>query len=114
MCRITNYSKYVGDILDVLFNPEVLGNSVIRGIKGTQKSVLDPKIINDVQQHVAAKFSISIQLLASVSSTTASNSSHKDNETSLDPASTIPTLSFGATRKDFPSKCNFSMDLFFS
>ncbi|KAG8176716.1 hypothetical protein JTE90_003347 [Oedothorax gibbosus] len=47
-------------------------------------------------------------------------SSHKDNETSLDPASTIPTLSFGATRtmqftrKDFPSKCNFSMDLFFS
>ncbi|KAG8176748.1 hypothetical protein JTE90_003379 [Oedothorax gibbosus] len=63
MCRTSNYSKYVGDILDVLFNPEVLGNSVIRGIKGTQKSVLDPKIINDVQQHVAAKFSISIQLV---------------------------------------------------
>ncbi|KAG8177537.1 hypothetical protein JTE90_023442 [Oedothorax gibbosus] len=33
MCRTSNYSKYVGDILDVLFNPEVLRNSVIRGTK---------------------------------------------------------------------------------
>ena len=62
MCRTTDFSKYVGDLLDVLFTTETLGTSVIKGIKGAKKSdVLDINIVNDVQQHVAEKFKVSIQ-----------------------------------------------------
>lgn len=63
LCRITNYSKYVGDVLDVLFSPETLGNSVARVIKGTEKNVLDPRIVSDVQQHVVSKFDVSVQMV---------------------------------------------------
>lgn len=62
-CRVSHYSKYVCDMMDVVFGREALAQSVLRGIKGSSKSVLDPNIISDIQGHVASKFNVNVALV---------------------------------------------------
>ena len=60
-CRINDYSKFTSDLLDIVFGPEVLGISVLKGIAGCQKlSVLHPETVNEIQMYVAKKFNVSI------------------------------------------------------
>lgn len=33
MCRTSSYSRFVGDLLEVIFGREVLGNNLLKGIK---------------------------------------------------------------------------------
>lgn len=60
-CRNSDFSKFTGDLLDVVFGPDVLGTSVLKGIAGCQKiSILNPETIQEIQMFVSKKFSVSI------------------------------------------------------
>ncbi|GBM96064.1 hypothetical protein AVEN_111455-1 [Araneus ventricosus] len=62
LCRVTDFSKYTCDLLDVVFGRENLATSVLRGIKGTSKKVLDPNYVSDILGHVACKFNVNVSL----------------------------------------------------
>ncbi|KAG8181010.1 hypothetical protein JTE90_024758 [Oedothorax gibbosus] len=63
LCRLNDYSKYTCDLLDVVFGRENLGNSVVKGIKGSTKNVLDQQKVSDLQGHVSAKFNVNVALV---------------------------------------------------
>ena len=58
LCREHDYSKYVGDLLDICFGREVLAESVLKESvnKSLKTNILDPKIINDIIEHVMKKY----------------------------------------------------------
>ncbi|GBM83180.1 hypothetical protein AVEN_43676-1 [Araneus ventricosus] len=57
LCR-TDYSKYVGDLLDICFGRETLSESVLKCSKSrtSKTNVLDEGTINDIMAHVMEKF----------------------------------------------------------
>lgn len=58
-CRNSDFSKFTGDLLDIIFGPEILGTSVLKGIAGCQKmSILNPGTISEVQIYVSKKFNV--------------------------------------------------------
>lgn len=63
LCRVTDYSKYTCDLLDVVFGRQNLSNSVIKGFKGSTKKVLDPNYVADIQGHVSCKFNVNVALV---------------------------------------------------
>ncbi|GBN47948.1 hypothetical protein AVEN_10322-1 [Araneus ventricosus] len=63
LCRVTDFSKYTCDLMDVVFGRENLATSVLRGIKGTSKKVLGPNYVSDIQGHVACKFNVNVSLV---------------------------------------------------
>lgn len=67
MCRTSSYSRFVGDLLEIVFGREVLGNSLLKGIKRPSKktNILDPQIVSDIQVYVSTKFSIDQALVRS-------------------------------------------------
>lgn len=60
MCRTSSYARFVGDLLEVIFGREVLGTSLLKGIKGSSKktNVLDAEIIKEIQVYVSTKFNV--------------------------------------------------------
>lgn len=57
--RSTDYSKYTGDLMEVVFGMEKLSTHVLKIIKGCQKTeVLDVNIISDIELHVISKFNV--------------------------------------------------------
>lgn len=50
-------------MMDVVFGRKVLGQSVLKGLKGSSKQVLDPNIVSDIQGHVTAKFNVNVALV---------------------------------------------------
>lgn len=63
LCRTSNYSKYTCDILDVVFGRTNLANSVVKGIKGSTKTVLNQNYVSDIQGHVSEKFGVNVALV---------------------------------------------------
>ncbi|GBM54296.1 hypothetical protein AVEN_234119-1 [Araneus ventricosus] len=57
LCR-TDYSKYVGDLLDICFGRETLSESVLKCSKSrtSKTNVLDEGTINDIMAHVVGKY----------------------------------------------------------
>ncbi|GBN56917.1 hypothetical protein AVEN_199414-1, partial [Araneus ventricosus] len=57
LCR-TDYSKYVGNLLDICFGRETLSESVLKCSKSrtSKTNVLDEGTINDIMAHVMEKF----------------------------------------------------------
>lgn len=60
MCRTSTYTRFIGDLLEVVFGRDVLANSVIKGIKGgsSKTNILDPEKVREIQAYVAAKFNV--------------------------------------------------------
>lgn len=58
LCRRNDYSKYVGDLLDMCFGREVLSESVLKSTpkRTTKTNVLDHDVLNDIIIHVLEKF----------------------------------------------------------
>lgn len=59
LCRDKDYSKYVGDLLEICFGRDILSQSVLKcPSKRTSKtSILDQEIVNDIICHTLEKFS---------------------------------------------------------
>ncbi|GBM82389.1 hypothetical protein AVEN_84818-1 [Araneus ventricosus] len=67
LCR-TDYSKYVGDLLDICFGRETLSERVLKCSKNrtSKTNVLDEGTIKDIMTHVMEKFQpISIGMVRS-------------------------------------------------
>ena len=65
MCRISNVSKYISDLLDIVFGRDVLAKSSIKGVKGSTKLPLPENILNDDLVHISHKFSIDVSVVRS-------------------------------------------------
>ncbi|GBN45401.1 hypothetical protein AVEN_185235-1 [Araneus ventricosus] len=60
MCRLSCVSKFVSDLLDVVFGREILANSSMKGIKGASKPPLPENKLNDVMSYTCEKFSVGV------------------------------------------------------
>ncbi|GBN67027.1 hypothetical protein AVEN_3551-1 [Araneus ventricosus] len=58
MCRLSYVSKFVSDLLDVVFGRDMLANSSMKGIKGASKPPLPGNKLNDVMSYTCEKFSV--------------------------------------------------------
>lgn len=58
LCRDNEFSKYVGDLLDICFGREVLSNSILKcpNKRTLKTSVLDADVVNDIICHTKEKF----------------------------------------------------------
>lgn len=58
LCRMTDFSKYVGDLLDICFGRDTLSESVLKGPvnRSNKTQVLDGDIISDIIMHVMQTF----------------------------------------------------------
>lgn len=60
LCRVNDFSKYVGDLLDICFGRDTLSQSVLRCSSNTRSNktqILDSLVINDIIMHVMQIFS---------------------------------------------------------
>ncbi|GBN25071.1 hypothetical protein AVEN_77984-1 [Araneus ventricosus] len=60
MCRLLCVSKFVSDLLDVVFARDVLANSSMKGIKGSSKPPLAENMLNDVMSYICEKFTVDV------------------------------------------------------
>ncbi|GBL89073.1 hypothetical protein AVEN_255211-1 [Araneus ventricosus] len=67
MCRLSCVSKFVSDLLDVVFGRDVLANNSMKGIKGSSKPPLAENILNDVMPYTCEKFTVDVGTLGDTS-----------------------------------------------
>ncbi|GBM53072.1 hypothetical protein AVEN_58791-1 [Araneus ventricosus] len=63
MCRLSCVSKFVSDLLDVVFGHDVLANSSMKGIKGSSKPPLEENMLNDVMSYACEKFIVDVGIV---------------------------------------------------
>lgn len=58
LCRMTDFSKYVGDLMDICFGRDTLSESVLKGPvnRSSKTQVLDGDVISDIIMHVMQTF----------------------------------------------------------
>lgn len=61
LCRTPNLSRYTGDLMELVFGRETLGQSVLKGVKkNNAKNILNPECIKDIISHVVTKYSCGV------------------------------------------------------
>ncbi|GBN57496.1 hypothetical protein AVEN_130027-1 [Araneus ventricosus] len=60
MCRLSCVSKFVSDLLDVVFGRDILANSSMKGIKSASKPPLPENKLNNVMSNTCEKFNVDV------------------------------------------------------